>query len=169
MRYHHCPKCGGRLSLEETGDENRPKCTSCGFVFYQNPAVGVAAIILKDRKVLLGRRRTSFRGMWCIPCGYVEYSEEVRASLVREIKEETGLEITLGDVFAVHSNFHNPSQHTVGLWFFAENAEGEAVAMDDLDQVGYFAHEDLERLGMALAFPTDRLVLDALKAKGWID
>lgn len=168
QRYQFCPKCGGPLSLNESQDVNRPKCRDCGFVFFQNPSVGVAAILIRNKKVLLGRRIGSYSGQWCIPCGYVEYTEEVKAALIREMKEETGLDFRLGEIFAVHSNFHNPAQHTVGLWFLAE-AEGEPLPMDDLDQVGFFALEDLERQSMALAFPTDRLVLQELKARGLIE
>jgi len=168
MRYQHCPKCGGHLSLEETQDVNRPKCTSCGFVFFQNPAVGVAAILIRDRKVLLGRRIGSFSGTWCIPCGYVEYTEDVRDALVREMKEETGLDFELGYIFAVQSNFHNPAQYTVGFWFLVQ-AEGDLIPLDDLDQVDFFSYEELESSNMVLAFPTDGLVLKSLKDKDFID
>lgn len=168
MRYHFCPKCGGTLSIDETKDENKPKCTACGFTFFQNPAVGVAAILIRDRKVLMGRRTGSYKGQWCIPCGYVEYTEDVREALVREMKEETGLDFTLREVFAVHSNFHNPDQHTVGLWFLAE-AEGEPMPMDDLDQVRFFSWEEINAPEISLAFPTDALVLQKLKSKDYID
>lgn len=169
MRYQFCPKCGGHLSADLTGDVNRPKCEACGFIFYQNPAVGVAAIVIESRKVLLGRRKASYKGMWCIPCGYVEYSEDVRESLVREMKEETGLDVTLGRVFEVYSNFHNPNQHTVGLWFLTEEVKGEAVAMDDLDEVRYFTFEEIASNGLVLAFPTDKRVIEALKIQNMID
>lgn len=169
MRYKFCPKCGGALSVASAEIVNRPKCDTCGFVFYQNPAVGVAAIIIKDRKILLGRRSGSYKGLWCIPCGYVEYSEDVRASLVREIKEETGLIVTLGRIYEVHSNFHNPQQHTVGLWFMTEEIRGEPVAGDDLDQIAYFSFDDIYKSNLMLAFPTDQLVLDTLKLENLIE
>lgn len=168
MRYHFCPKCGGTLSIHETKDENKPKCIKCGFVFFQNPAVGVAAILIRDRKVLMGRRTGSYKGMWCIPCGYVEYTEDVREALAREMKEETGLDFDLGEVFSVHSNFHNPNQHTVGLWFLAE-AEGAPIPMDDLDRVKFFSWEEIHSSEIVLAFPTDALVLKKLKDQNLID
>ncbi|SCZ82117.1 nucleotide triphosphate diphosphatase NUDT15 [Acidaminobacter hydrogenoformans] len=168
MRYHFCPKCGGALSIEETMDINKPKCTKCSFIFFQNPAVGVAAILIRDRKVLMGRRTGSYKGLWCIPCGYVEYTEDVREALIREMKEETGLDFDLREVFAVHSNFHNPNQHTVGLWFLAE-AEGAPMPMDDLDQVRFFSWEEINTPEIVLAFPTDALVLKKLKDQKLID
>ena len=156
--FPFCPKCGAGLGRRSIHGIDRLVCPDCAFVFWQNPAVGVAVILLDDRgRVLLGRRsRGAFRGAWCIPCGYVEYDEDVREAARREFREETGIEVVLGEVFAVHSNFHDPAMHTVGVWFRGRAAGGEPRADDDLDRVRYFA---LDRLPEALAFPTDRIVL----------
>lgn len=159
MRYHFCSKCGGRLSLNEKKEISRPYCISCGFVFYQNPVVGVAAIIIRDKKVLLGKRKGSYEGQWCIPCGYVEWDEDVYEAARREFIEETGLKIEITAVYTVLSNFHNPEQQTVGIWFLANEIEGELAAGDDLEEVGFFSYEELP----VLAFPTDRVVLKKLK------
>ena len=112
--------------------------------------------------MLLGRRaRGAYRGQWCIPCGYVEYDEDVRDAARREFREETGIEVVLGEVFAVHSNFHNPAMHTVGVWFRGEAAGGEPRADDELDRVEFFALDG--GLPAAIAFPTDRIVLADLR------
>ncbi|SHJ08336.1 ADP-ribose pyrophosphatase YjhB, NUDIX family [Geosporobacter subterraneus DSM 17957] len=161
MRYHFCPKCGGALSIEKTQDKNKPQCTQCSFTFYQNPAVGVAAIVIKDQKLLLGKRQGSYAGQWCIPCGYVEWDEDVYDAVIREFYEETGLTISISKVYTVLSNFHNPAQHTVGIWFMAEVMDGEEKAGDDLEEVGYFTFEDMPEL----AFPTDRIVIEKLKSE----
>ena len=161
--FSFCPKCGAGLGRHAIHGLDRLVCPDCSFVFWQNPAVGVA-VILEDGggRVLLGRRaRGAYRGAWCIPCGYVEYDEDVRDAARREFREETGIEVELGEVFAVHSNFHNPAMHTVGIWFRGEAVGGEPRAADDLDRVEFFA---LDALPAAIAFPTDRVVLaDLLK------
>ena len=137
-------------------------CPACGFIHYRNPTVGVAAVILEDDRILLGRRSpsSSYAGAWCIPCGHVEWDEDIREATRRECREETGLDVRVGEVVAVHSNFHNPVQHTVGVWFHCEIVGGAMQAGDDLDRVAWFSLNDLPQ---PLAFPTDELVLDQLR------
>ncbi len=162
MEFIYCPHCATALERRKVGDRARGACPACGYIQYRNPAVGVAVIVRDGDRVLLGRRAGSYRGQWCIPCGYVEWDEDVREAARREFEEETGLRVQLGSVYAVHSNFHNPKQHTVGIWFTGEIESGEARAADGLDAVGFF---HLDALPPELAFPTDRLVLDQLRAE----
>lgn len=158
MRYQYCPKCGGSLKIIDN-ERNKPTCSKCGFVFYQNPIVGVAAIVINNEgKILLGKRKGSYAGKWCIPCGYVEWEEDVYDAVKREFEEETGLVIEVADVYTVQSNFHNPNQHTVGIWFLANVIGGVLTANDDLLDVAYFNSEELP----TLAFPTDLIVIRKL-------
>ena len=158
-----CSACGGavRRSVPEGGGAVRWVCAACATITYRNPAVGVAVVLLDDAgAVLLGRRsRGPYAGRWCIPCGYVEWDEDVRDAARREVLEETGLAVTLGEVVAVHSNFHDRAKQTVGVWFLGQIVGGTARAGDDLDRLGYFSLAEPP----PLAFPTDAQVIAALR------
>jgi 8-oxo-dGTP diphosphatase len=159
---HYCSRCGGQLEPIESDGRRRYLCPQCDQIVYRNPAVGVAVVIMVDGQLLLGRRsRGPFAGRWCIPCGYVEWDEDVRTAAHREMLEETGLDVEVGPVCAVHSNFHDRARQTVGIWFWGTIRSGTLRPGDDLDQVAVFA---LDRVP-ELAFPTDALVIDALRSE----
>ncbi|GBF32379.1 NUDIX hydrolase [Desulfocucumis palustris] len=159
QRFFYCPKCGSGLFYKQYGERQRLTCESCAYIFYENPVVGVAAVVFdRSGRILLGRRRSSYPGLWCIPCGYVEYDEDVYEAVVREFKEETNLDIKITGILAVHSNFHNPESHTVGIWFGADITGGELKAQSDLDRVGFFDPGGAP----PLAFPTDERVIRGL-------
>ena len=98
--------------------------------------------------------------MWCIPCGHVEWDEDIRLCACRELKEETGLEVVLGPVFDVHSNFHDPVHQTVGVWFLGRLTGGQLQPGSDAREAEFFS---LESLPERLAFPTDLLICEKLR------
>ena len=86
----------------------RPSCAACGFVHFRNPVVGVAVVLLDDAgRILLGRRSAGGNvGEWCIPCGYVEWGEDIREAARREFREETGIDVA--DRRSVRRSFQLP-------------------------------------------------------------
>jgi ADP-ribose pyrophosphatase YjhB (NUDIX family) len=158
----YCIACGHRLAplvVDGTATVHN-FCAACQRIAYRNPAVGVAVILQQGTRILLGRRkRGRYAGLWCIPCGYVEWDEDIRDAAKREVLEETGLVVEVGNVFAVHSNFHDRGRQTVGVWFRGHIVSGAPQASDDLDRVEFFALDELPEI----AFPTDVLVLSSLR------
>jgi ADP-ribose pyrophosphatase YjhB (NUDIX family) len=125
--------------------------------------VGVAAVIqdAAGRVLLVQRIEGQFgAGLWCLPCGYLEWGEDVREAAAREALEEAGLAVEIGDVVQVAVNRHVPEQPTVGIWFSARllDPDAEPCAGDDAVAVGWFD----PATPPPLAFPTDRPVLARL-------
>lgn len=160
--FTFCPHCATALERVERAGATRMVCPGCGWIHFRNPGVG-AAVLLRDRRgdVLLVRRApgSTRAGRWCIPCGYVDYGEDVREAAAREVAEETGLQVTVGEAVFVRSNFHDPAKLTVGVWFEGTVVGGVLTPGDDADDAGWFPLDALPEL----AFSTDRELLDGLR------
>jgi 8-oxo-dGTP diphosphatase len=161
-----CPVCGSPVESRLRGGRARLVCPACGWIGWRNPKAAVAVVLWDDvGRVLLARRRSDPPG-WCIPCGNIEWDEDIRDAGIRELKEETGLDVTLGRVLAVHSNFHDPEAHSVGVWFAGTVIGGAECPGDDVQELGWFPPGSPPP---DLAFPTDRRVLAALASGVSID
>ena len=144
-RYTHCPKCGAALGLEVRGERERLVCPACRFVFFQNPNVGVAAIVVEDGAVLLTRRGGSFRpGLWDLPGGFCDPDETPEDCAVRELAEETGCAIHV-DRFLGHliDTYGADGDFTLNAVFVAHITAGEPVPADDVAELRWFALDDL--------------------------
>jgi 8-oxo-dGTP diphosphatase len=92
--------------------------------------VGLSAMIVRDNKVLLGKRKGSHgAGEWAFPGGHMEYGEEFESSLGREIEEETGMILKSATLLRVINLLEYMPKHYVDLCFVVE-AEGEPVLME---------------------------------------
>lgn len=122
---------------------------------------GVAGVILRGNQIVMIRRKYGTnKGKWCIPCGNVEVGEDVRTTVRREIKEETGLDVEVGDIVDVLSTHHSPERSVVGVWFFVKEKGGNLVAGDDAAEVQLFP---LDEPPTDMAFEADRKIIERLK------
>ena len=157
--YTYCPVCGAELESVSEEGYMRMRCRSCGFVHYHNPAPAVGVIIRDGETVLLVKRRFEpYRGMWVIPSGFVEYDEDARATAVREVLEETGLEVELDGLYSVESCFDDPRGNTLLVLYTGHVTGGDLSAGDDAVDVGYFPLAELP----PVAFEAHRRVLGGL-------
>ena len=161
--YPFCPRCRADMSFRFEGGRTRPFCAACGFVQYLNPAPGAGVILRRgDLVCLVERKFPPKQGQWTLPTGFMEWDEDIEETAVREALEETGLEVRLTGLFAVHNGILPPDQPVVVVFYTAEEAGGELQAGDDAAQVGFFA---LDELPGPIAFAAHRKVLRALGAE----
>ena len=120
----------------------------------QRPVVAVGGVIIENLKALLIRRAKEPRlGEWSIPGGAVETGETLRDALRREIREETGLAVRVGEILEVFDRILPDSQgrvqyHYVLVDFVCSAEGGELKAASDVSEACWAAHEDLERFGL---------------------
>lgn len=98
----------------------------------RRPVLVVAGVIVKDGKVLVAQRKADCRReplKWEFPGGKVEYGEAPQESLRREIMEELGVGIEVGEPFCASSAVSG-GMHVVLLFFKATLASGEPRPID---------------------------------------
>jgi 8-oxo-dGTP diphosphatase len=150
--------------LEESGHRLRPTCTSCGFIQFKNPAPTVSILIVKGDRVLLGKRGgPPGRTKWAIPSGYVEYEDDFLTTAIREVKEETGLDVEIQSLLNVVSSFLSPRFHFLAIYLLAHVVGGELRAGDDLVEAEWFS---LSEPLPGMAFVEDVAALELYAAKG---
>ena len=103
----------------------------------ERPKVGVGVIVMKQEKVLLGKRKNAHgEGTWCFPGGHLEMWEELWQCAKREVKEETGLEINIHEsdsnfAYATTNDmFHQENRHYVTLFVRANYVNGKPKVME---------------------------------------
>ncbi len=112
----------------------------------QQPRVGIGVMILKDGKVLLGKRKGSHgAGEYAFPGGHLEHLESFEDCARREVQEECGVEIiSLRFQFVANVTTYAP-KHYVHLGFIAnwQRAEPQVFEPDSCDSWEWYAPESL--------------------------
>jgi len=129
---------------------------------YKSPSLTVDAVIMcKDNfLVLIKRKKDPYKDSWALPGGFVEYGETVESAVIREVKEETGLDVDLKTIVGVYSDpDRDPRGHTVTICYLAQKSGGELKADTDASRVQCFKKEEISK--MNLAFDHDIILKDA--------
>ena len=140
----HCSYCGAPLSIKDEGDTPRDFCKNCNVYYYDNPLPVASNIVMKDRKVLLVKRRNDpFKGLWCLPMGFAESGESIESAALRELEEETGLHGEIVDLVDVESGHSKTYGDLLFLTFETERIDGDLMAGDDASAVNFFPFDNM--------------------------
>lgn len=99
--------------------------------------VGIGVIIRDGNKILLGRRCDNYKdtggiyepGSWTIPGGKQEYNETMLEGAIREVKEETNLDISELSIFGASDDIQ-PNKHFVTIQVIAKKFDGDLKNME---------------------------------------
>lgn len=113
-----------------------------------------------DGRILLGRRAYEpFAGRWDLPGGFLDEGEHPLDALVRELREETGLEVEPLELYAIEVDRYgdaDDAQATLNLYWTARARRGEPVPADDVTELRWFDRAELP--------PRDELAFDNIVA-----
>lgn len=130
----------------------------------KKPLLTVDAVIMcQNGIILIKRSKDPFKDSWALPGGYVEFGEKVENAALREVKEETGLEVELNGILGVYSDpDRDPRGHTVTVCYMAEITGGKLKADTDASDVKCIPRDEI--LSKELAFDHNLIIKDAFNS-----
>jgi 8-oxo-dGTP diphosphatase len=134
----------------------------------KKPGVGVGVMILKNNKVLLGKRHDDpekasselhGEGTWTMPGGKLDFQEKLEDAAEREVFEETGIRIDKNKIKIISvTDDIVPDKHFVTVGFLCRDFDGEPRVMEP-DEITKWEWFDLDNLPDPI-FPPSRKIID---------
>jgi NAD+ diphosphatase len=139
MKY--CPECRSELETRRIGGVDRKVCPSpdCQFVFWDNPVPVVAALVEYQGCIVLARNAKWTDTVFGMITGYLERGETPEAAVVREVREEIGLDASVREFFGCRSLLER-NQLILPYWVVAT---GEIRTNDEIAEVKLLTREEL--------------------------
>lgn len=146
--YKFCPNCKTTLIKKIIDKKLRIICPNCTFIFWNNPRPCVSAIIFdEDRNILLLKKTNKpFKEFWCLPGGVVEYDETPQQSIIREVKEETNLDIKIKKLIGVYLINNDPRGNGLDLIFIGAVKKAEVILSFEHTEYNFFSPSELPEL-----------------------
>lgn len=140
MKYNFCPLCGKELVMRDSWDEGEvPYCPVDDVMYFDLPKPCVVVAVVRDHQILLMKQSYIFKDSKVLVSGYVTTGENVEDTVVREVKEETGL--TINNLKYLGSDIV-PSAELLMLTFMADYVDGEITKSDEVEWVDWSNIED---------------------------
>jgi mutator protein MutT len=127
-------------------------------LYPKQPVVGVGAIIIRNGEILLEKRKYDpGKGKWSIPGGLVELGENIAETVVREVKEETGLDVENPELVDVVDNIIRDENgeikyHFIIVDYLVKVKGGEAKAQSDAEELRWTPLSEVEKYDLTKTF-----------------
>lgn len=132
---------------------------------HKNPIPVVDTIIQKNDKILfVQRKKDPFKDHFVFPGGFVNEGETIENAAVREVKEETSLEITLENILGVYSDpKRDPRGHMITTVFIGslKSSNDQAIAGDDANTIKWVDIKSISSVN--LGFDHNHIISDYIK------
>lgn len=140
----------------------------------QRPKVGVGIMILRDNKVLLGKRHDDAEkassdlhgeGTWTMPGGKLDFQETLINGVAREVFEETGIKIDKSKTKIISvSDEIVPDNHYTTVGFLCQNFKGEPKIMEP-EEITEWKWYNLDNLPEKVFLPSAKMIKAYLNNK----
>ena len=127
-------------------------------LYPKQPVIGVGAVVICDGKILLEKRKNEpGKGKWSIPGGLVELGENVEQTVIREVKEETGLEVEKPEHIDIVDNITRDENgeikyHFVIIDYFVKLKGGTMKATSDAEELRWVTFDEVEKYDLTKTF-----------------
>ncbi|MFH1505956.1 MAG: NUDIX domain-containing protein [archaeon] len=117
-------------------------------VHKQFPKASCAVLVEKDGKFLLGERaKVNYQGFWVIPGGRVDFGEKLEDAAVREVKEETNIDVELVKFLGWKEIINIPGNYHRCVFFYLGKPKNTNIKVsDDLLQAKFFSMDEIKKL-----------------------
>lgn len=116
----------------------------CNEIGYQTPKIDTRAVIFKDNKILLTHEKN---GTWSLPGGWCDVLESVKSNTLKEVKEETGLDVETIKIIAIQDrNKHNKPIYAYGIckvFVLCNVIGGEFIENIETTEIAYFSIDEI--------------------------
>jgi NAD+ diphosphatase len=140
--HRFCGRCGGET--ERVPGDLAMKCTRCGMMHF--PRLSPVAIVLVKREdmILLARSPGFPKGLYSVLAGFVEPGESIEEAVVREVREEVGIEVTNVRYFGSQPW---PFPNSLMIGFTAEYTGGDLnPQLGEIEDAGWYTADDLPKM-----------------------
>ncbi len=122
----------------------REVCPACGWIYYEQVKVGAGALVENDGQLLMVQRAIEpWKDYWYLPAGYVEVDEDPRKAAERETFEETGLEVSAGELKDVVFFDDDPRGNGILILYSCQLKGGTFKTSSESSGCGFFPWQDL--------------------------